>query len=219
MLGVYNRRFSNVIKRCNSLLEHSKIKLEYKNINNFKISGIDKLNKYITIKNKNYEIYNIHDNKLIDYFIQSKNDDHLPEDYISNIKTILGLINYQECNVYIFNNEYKNISIQTIMRFDKPIETQKAATKQSGSKRIRDDDSSEFDSLVKTKFDYTITDEWVSASKTRNSALKDRCLDYYDEYGITKYSDDPIKQYKKVEDHLVNRLNKNLKMVLSLKIK
>jgi len=196
MLGVYNRRFSNVIKRCNSLSEHSKIKLEYKNINNFKISGIDKLNKYITIKNKNYEIYNIHDNKLIDYFILPNNT-QVPEDYISNIKTILTLINYQECNVYIFNTEYKNISIQTIMRFDKPIETQKAATKQSGSKRIRDDDSSEFDSLVKTKFDYTITDEWVSASKTRNSALRDRCLDYYDEYGITKYSDDPIKQYKK----------------------
>jgi hypothetical protein len=57
MLGVYNRRFSNVLKKCNSLTESLDVKLEFKNINNFKIYGIDKLNKYITIKNKNYEIY------------------------------------------------------------------------------------------------------------------------------------------------------------------
>lgn len=199
MLAVYNRRFSNTIKRCNSLTDQINIKLEYKNINNFRINGIEKLNKYITIQNKNYEIYNIHDNKLIDYFIQNKNNQLLPSDYILNIKTILTLLNYHECNVYIYNTEYKNISIQSIMRFEKPAESKLVEGKDKPKKaeKRRRDQLSEFDSLVKEKFDYTITDEWIAASKTRNSALKDRCLDYYDEYGITKYSDDPIKQYKK----------------------
>lgn len=55
-----------------------------------------------------------------------------------------------------------------------------------GKKRSHDDD-------VKS---LRIPDDWVSASKTRNSALDDKCLDYFDMYNITDITSIPMKRQR-----------------------
>ena len=45
----------------------------------------------------------------------------------------------------------------------------------------------------KRKQEKYIGADWVAASKTRNSALNDHCLDYFRAFGIKKFSDSPKK--------------------------
>ena len=161
------------------------------------IPNIPRLNKYITLNTKHHEIYNIYDNKLIDYYINNKSE--LSNEYISIIKQILIKTSLKECDIYIFNNNFKFINLKTIQRFDNNITMPLTNSK----KRLREDDKNvdeldeKFQQLCKDKFNYNVTDEWISASKTRNSALNDRCLDYYNEYNITKYEDEPDKTKKR----------------------
>jgi hypothetical protein len=52
-----------------------------------------------------------------------------------------------------------------------------------------------------------IDDEWISASKTRNSALDDQCLDYFEMYNISDINDQPKKKQKtdNVKTHDMNK--------------
>ena len=81
----------------------------YKNSNDIKIKDIPKLNKYFSIKNINFEIYNIFNNKLIDYYINDKLE--LSKEYTSIIKEILIAANLKECDIYIFYIAIFNKSI------------------------------------------------------------------------------------------------------------
>ena len=45
----------------------------------------------------------------------------------------------------------------------------------------------------KVKKEKFIGNDWVAASKTRNSALNDHCLDYFRAFNIKKFSDKPKK--------------------------
>jgi hypothetical protein len=72
----------------------------------------------------------------------------------------------------------------------------KKRSRETSEETIKDVDE-KFQKLCIDKFNYDVTDEWISASKTRNSALNDRCLDYYNEYNITKYEDEPDKTKRK----------------------
>jgi hypothetical protein len=170
----------------------------YKKFSNVAIPNIPRLNKYISINNENYEIYNISDNKLIDYYIDNKSE--LPDEYISIIKQILIKANLKECDIYIFNNNLKYINLKTIQRFDNnktmPPTNSKKRSRETSEEPLKDIDE-KFHKLCIDKFNYDVTDEWISASKTRNSALNDRCLDYYNEYNITKYEDEPDKTKKR----------------------
>ena len=75
----------------------------YKKSDNIIIKDIPKLNKYFSIKNINYEIYNIFNSKLIDYYINDKLE--VSKEYTSIIKEILIAANLKECDIYIFNSK------------------------------------------------------------------------------------------------------------------
>jgi hypothetical protein len=170
----------------------------YKKFSNVAIPNIPRLNKYISINNAHYEIYNISDNKLIDYYIDNKSE--LSNEYISIIKQILIKTGLKECDIYIFNNNLKYINLKTIQRFDNnitmPPTNSKKRSRETSEENLEEIDE-KFQKLCINKFNYDVTEEWISASKTRNSALKDRCLDYYNEYNITKYEDEPDKTKKR----------------------
>jgi len=176
--SIIKRRLSTVLGKCKPLVES--ISLEKKYDIKILIPNIKRLNAYVSIDNKNYEIYGIVQNKLIDYYIT--NDIELDAKYVASIKKILQYTNLDNSDIYIYNTSYMNVSKENISRYD-------------SKKRSRDliEQDVKYQELIKDKFDYTITDEWVSASKTRNSALNDRCIDYYDEYNIFSFTDRPDK--------------------------
>jgi hypothetical protein len=167
----------------------------YKKFSNITIPNIPRLNKYISINNCHHEIYNIFDYKLIDYYINEKLE--VPNEYISIIKQILIKTNLKECDIYIFNNNLKYINLKTIQRFDNNITMPPKDSKKRSRETSEEEIDEKFQKLCIDKFNYDVTDEWISASKTRNSALNDRCLDYYNEYNITKYEDEPDKTKKR----------------------
>lgn len=49
-----------------------------------------------------------------------------------------------------------------------------------------------------------LSSDWISASKTRNSALDDKCMDYFEMYGINDISDRPMKRQKITSPHKSN---------------
>ena len=75
---------------------------------NLEIQNINRLNKYIEIDGKNYEIYGLNNNKLVDYYIS--NDLNIDENINSYINKILTFTNLVECELYIFNNKHENKS-------------------------------------------------------------------------------------------------------------
>ena len=176
--SIIKRRLSTVMGKCKPLVDSTLLEKKYDI--KILIPNVKRLNAYVSIDNKNYEIYGIVQNKLIDYYIT--NDIELDAKYVSSIKKILQYTNLDNSDIYIYNTSYMNVSKENISRYD-------------SKKRNRDliEQDVKYQELIKDKFDYTITDEWVSASKTRNSALNDRCLDYYDEYNIFSFTDRPDK--------------------------
>jgi len=178
--AIYNRRIDLILSKCKDITPN--VNLVRKFNNNIKISSINRLYKYIIIQNDNYEIYGINNNKLVDYHVSLNNE--IDSKYIEYINTILHYTNLYECECHIFDTNNLNTSIKNISRSMSKTET---------GKRKRNSDDDLLESLIKKKFNYNIDEQWVSASKTRNSALNDRCLDYYNEYNITNYDDNPTK--------------------------
>ena len=196
---IYDRRITSILSKCKTLTQDIKLYRLYDQ--NIKIKEsehsnqyIPRLNQYITINDINHEIYAIKDNKLIDYFITDSLD--LEYNYVMNIKRILEYINLSECDTYIFNSSNKNTNVKNIKRFEHNINTNNRKRKRSSNDDCDLVLDPVLDTILKTDFNYNIDDSWVAASKTRNSALHDRCLDYYDEYNISAYSDEPIKGKK-----------------------
>jgi hypothetical protein len=174
---IYNRRTNLLLSKCKDITSNSNLVRKYDQ--NLNIHNINRLNKYIEIDGKNYEIYGFNNNKLVDYYIS--NNSNIDEKFNNYINKILSFTNLVECELYILNNKYENTSIKNICR-----------TIIESRKRKRNDDDP-LESIIKKKFNYDIDEKWVSASKTRNSALNDRCIDYYNEYNITNYDDEPTK--------------------------
>jgi hypothetical protein len=193
--STYERHINIFLSKLKPIISFTNL---YKISYNVEIPNIPRLNKYISINNLNYEIYNIYNNKLIDYYIDDKSI--LPNEYISIIKQILIKSNLKECDIYIFNNNLKYINLKTIQRFDNnitmPPKDSKKRSRETSEENVEKIDE-KFQKICIDKFNYDVTEEWISASKTRNSALNDRCLDYYNEYNIIKYEDDPDKTKKR----------------------
>jgi len=179
-----NRKISFFISKCINIQNIQNLNSKYNK--NILIENIDRLNKYITINNNNIEIYGIKDNIINTYFIS--NNSNIEENYLKLIRELMKKYNLDKWIINIFNNN-KLILIKTIQRFE--INNLKRSRKEFES-------DSNYQSLIDNKFKYEINDTWVSASKTRNSALNDRCIDYYNEYNITKYEDNPRKSIKKI---------------------
>lgn len=176
--AIYDRRKSALLSKLTKISNDTVLFRKYDS--NIKISNVERLNHYITINNINYEIYGFSNNKLVDYCLT--NELTLSNSFIDIIKSILIKLNLNECDVHVYNTNYRKLNVQNIIRFE-------------NRKRSRNEFESDptFKSIFDKKFNYVIDNEWISASKTRNSALNDRCLDYYDEYNITNYDDEPNK--------------------------
>jgi hypothetical protein len=184
--AIYDRRKSALLSKLTKISNDTVLFRSYDS--NIKIPNIERLNHYITINNVNYEIYGFNNNKLVDYCLSDELT--LTSNYVDIIKSILIKLNLNECDVHVYNTNYRKLSLQNIIRFE-------------NRKRSRNEFESDptFKSIFDQKFNYNIDNEWISASKTRNSALNDRCLDYYDEYNISKYDDEPNKS-KRVKREL-----------------
>lgn len=184
--AIYDRRKSALLSKLTKISNETVLFRNYDS--NIKIPNVERLNHYITIDNVNYEIYGFNNNKLVDYCLT--NELTLSNSFTDIIKSILIKLNLNECEVHVFNTNYRKLSVQNIIRFE-------------NRKRSRNEFESDptFKSIFDKKFNYIVDNEWISASKTRNSALNDRCLDYYDEYNITNYDDEPNKN-KRVKREL-----------------
>jgi hypothetical protein len=191
--AVLNRRTSLLLNKCKPIQSNSILNRPHNQT--IKINSINRLNSYITITDINYEIYGFQGNTLIDYYVTNSLD--LDEAYLGDIKRILEYINFKECDVYIFNDQNILTSVKRVSRFES-ITSNIVNSDNNSKKRSRSDITNDklYQTLIKDKFSYEVSDEWVSASKTRNSALSDRCLDYYNEYNITNYDDNPSKGKK-----------------------
>lgn len=64
--------------------------------------------------------------------------------------------------------------------------------------------------MNKRTHDEVLNSEWISASKTRNSALDDKCLDYFEMYGIYDISNQPKKCSKPNYDETTKYDNKKI---------
>lgn len=190
--AVYDRRIASFLARCKPIT--SKIILDRCCIKNIRIDNVVRLNYYITINNINYEIYGIKNNKLIDYLITNEID--INQNYINRCKKILTNANLLEYEIYVFNTNHNLVSNINIKRFDS-IERKRSRNEFEGDTK--------FQELIENTFNYKIDQTWVSASKTRNSALNDRCLDYYDEYNISKFEDEPVKRIPQSEAKKLKR--------------
>jgi len=190
--AVFDRRITSFLSRCKPIT--SKISLDRPYVRNLKIDNVLRLNYYLTINNINYEIYGIKGNKLIDYLITNEID--IDQNYTNRCKKILAATNLVEYEIYVFNTNHKLVSNINIKRFET-----------SNGKRSRNEfeDDKKFQELIENTFNYKIDQTWVSASKTRNSALNDRCLDYYDEYNISKFEDEPVKRIPQSETKKLKR--------------
>ena len=182
-----NRRLSYFLSQCKELINLNDLYVKYNDKIN--ITGIYRINKYININNLNIEIYGSKNCKLYTYYIT--NDFLVDELYVQSLKEIMKKYNFNEIEVNIFNTHDNLTLIKNINRFEEKV------TKKRSRKEF--DDNTKLQNLINSKFKYEVTDNWVSASKTRNSALNDRCLDYYDEYNIYNYDDEPKKSIKRVK--------------------
>jgi len=191
MYTIINRKISLFLNKCRPI--DSTIQLDRISNQAIKILDVQRLNYYITINEINYEIYGLKNNKLIDYYISDYLE--LESKFINRIKKILEYSNLTECEVHIFNKNNIEIEVKTISRFE--------SRKRSRSFDITDELL--YKSLVKNKFNYEIDENWISASKTRNSALGDRCIDYYNEYNINTYDDTPRKNQSNNDRKKVKR--------------
>ena len=178
--AVYDRRISNLLSKCLPILANTLLDRIYNS--KLKIPDVLRLNYYLKINNINYEIYGIKKNKLIDYIIADQPNNIDPK-VINKYKMILSTSNLPEYNIYVYNTKLIHVSNLNIIRFEN--------TKRS---RSEFDDDSNYQRMVKDNFNYKVDQTWVSASKTRNSALNDRCMDYYDEYNILNFEDTPVKR-------------------------
>ena len=96
---IYNRRTNLLLSKCKDITSNINLVRKYNNID---IKNINRLNKYIEINDKNYEIYGLSNNKLVDYYIS--NDSNIDEKFNNYINKILTFTNLVECELYIFNN-------------------------------------------------------------------------------------------------------------------
>ncbi len=143
---------------------------------------------------------------LVDIFVSSRKSDEvklnvIPESYINYIQFILNKFNIKKCIIKIYHFvEYdnsremrrnnKNLSendygffindkdVYWVIEHERNIICNKRKITNS-SKRYKKD-----------KF---LNDDWIGASKTRNYALGDPCLDYYRAYNILDINDKPKK--------------------------
>ena len=190
--AIYDRRIISFLARCKPITK--KITLDRPYRRDIKIDNVIRLNYYLTINNTNYEIYGIKGTKLVDYLVTNEID--IDPKFIQKCKKILTNANLLEYEVYVFNTNHKLVSNINIKRFDS-----------LNVKRSRNEfeDDTNFQELIENTFNYKIDQTWVSASKTRNSALNDRCLDYYDEYNISKFEDEPVKRIPQLESKRLKR--------------
>ena len=190
--AIYDRRIISFLARCKPITK--KITLDRPYRRDIKIDNVIRLNYYLTINNTNYEIYGIKGTKLVDYLVTNEID--IDPKFIQKCKKILTNANLLEYEVYIFNTNLNLVSNINIKRFDS-----------LNVKRSRNEfeDDTNFQELIENTFNYKIDQTWVSASKTRNSALNDRCLDYYDEYNISKFEDEPVKRIPQSESKRLKR--------------
>lgn len=110
--AIYNRRIGLLVSRFKDITKNINLVRSYDN--NICIKNINRLNKYIQFSDNNYEIYALNNNKLVDYYVS--NEINIDQKYIEYINKILSYTNLTECEVYIFNTNYRNTGMINITR-------------------------------------------------------------------------------------------------------
>mgnify|MGYP000332904302 CR=1 FL=1 len=153
---------------------------------------------------------------------------NIPNNYHNYIQMILNILNIPRCIIYVYNIiEFSNpremrqsIKVKTgnygfitdkenadiywaIEHVNKIIITRKRNVQDINSinDKIFTINVEEFitPKIKKSKKERYIGDDWVAASKTRNSSLNDHCLDYFRAFNVKKISDKPEKMRNSFE--------------------